>query len=553
MSSLSTWFRGLKGKLLALVALPVLALSAVTYLSFNEIGGLGESVKKANLVRLPLATASGEMDIAMQGVMRQLWTAYAFDGDVTEKNKAIERARVKFKSFKTAQEQYLSFPRSDKMKEMYKPVEQNERAFAESFDEIAGLFGKHTKADNENGRQVMVTKLRSAVNAIDEALNDMAKARAELAKAEADREIEDSAQQKTLLFTVGLICCLAIVVFGFFLANTLSRVLTTVTEKLGGAGDQVTSAGAQLSASSQQVSAGSTEAASSLEETVSSLEELASMVKLNADNAKQAASLSGSSTKSAEEGETEIKNLIGSMKDISSSSKKIEEIINVIDDIAFQTNLLALNAAVEAARAGEQGKGFAVVAEAVRNLAQRSASAAKDITVLIKDSVTKIEHGTRTADASGNVLKNIVTSVKKVSDLNNEIASACAEQANGITQINKAMNELDSSTQQNASSAEEVAAASQEMSAQAVVLQTLVKELGTVIHGGSQEGGIRHSAPVASAPVHSARVVSQARTHKPRLVGHPGGASPRPAAHAERVLPLDGESSFKRVGTTEGF
>ncbi len=555
---MTNWFKGLRGKLFALVALPVLALAANTFLSFKEIGGLGASVEKANLVRLPLATASGEMVSSMQGVMRQLWTAFAFDGDVAAKTQAIEKSREEFKNFKTAQEHYLTFPRSEKMKEMYKPVEQNEQAFAEGFEEAASLFAKHTMADTEKGRDVIVGKLRGAVNAIDQALFDMAKARGELAKAEAEKEVSDSHRQKILLSLVGVFSSLAVIVFGFFLANRLSRLLTSIAGQLNGAGNQVTSAGAQLSASAQQVSAGSTEAASSLEETVSSLEELASMVKLNADNAKQAAALSATSTKSAEEGETEIKSLIGSMKDISTSSKKIEEIINVIDDIAFQTNLLALNAAVEAARAGEQGKGFAVVAEAVRTLAQRSASAAKDITSLIKDSVTKIDHGTRTADASGNVLKNIVISVKKVADLNNEIASACSEQANGITQINKAMNELDSSTQQNASSAEEVAASSEEMSAQASVLQNLVKDLGAVIHGDAQEGGVKHSAPAGYTAVSAGSAISERSAHptqyrRPKLVAHIGGARPSPVTPAETVLPLDGDTTFKKVGTTDGF
>ena len=272
------------------------------------------------------------------------------------------------------------------------------------------------------------------------------------------------------------------------------------------------------------------------------------MVKLNADNAKEASSLSQASRKSAEDGESEIRNLIGAMTDISKSSKKIEEIINVIDDIAFQTNLLALNAAVEAARAGEQGKGFAVVAEAVRNLAQRSASAAKDITVLIKDSVEQISNGSKIADQSGEVLKNIVNSVKKVSDLNNEIASASAEQSNGISQISKAMNELDQATQRNASSAEETAASSEEMSSQALELQGLVGQLGSVIDGGSS-GPLPEAASRIEQPRYNVVPMKKASETRPKA-----SKPSKKSTSATNVIPFDDdEPQNGKVGTTDGF
>jgi len=290
---------------------------------------------------------------------------------------------------------------------------------------------------------------------------------------------------------ISIICALCVGVI-FLFTNSLSKALSKLSEKLAEAGKNVLSGSSQLSGVSQTVSTGATESASALEETVSSIEELSSMVKQNAENARQASSLSQVSTESAIVGESEIQKLTEAMTAISQSSKKIEEIINIIDDIAFQTNLLALNAAVEAARAGEQGKGFAVVAEAVRNLAQRSSSAAKDITGLIKDSVSRIEHGSNIANNSGSVLKEIVSSVKKVGDLNGEIASASAEQANGIVQIGKAMNELDSSTQQNAAASEEMAASADQMSNQARYLEDIVSELAKLIYG------VKHQALVVT-------------------------------------------------------
>lgn len=278
----------------------------------------------------------------------------------------------------------------------------------------------------------------------------------------------------------------AFIVFLVFVVNLwysrgFSKKISGIVQVVQGLSTQVASSVEQLSDTGKELSDSSTSVAASLEETVASLEEVSSIIKLNSSSANQAASLSQDCKVSAETGEKEITLLIQAMSEISESSKKIDQIIEVIEDIAFQTNLLALNASVEAARAGEQGKGFAVVADAVRTLAQRSASAAKDISGLIKDSVEKIDRGANLADKSNDVLKNILNSVNKVAALNGEIANASAEQLSGIQQINSAMNQLDQGSQSNAASAEQISAnvieisrSSQQVDQQVSILKNLI-------------------------------------------------------------------------------
>lgn len=288
-------------------------------------------------------------------------------------------------------------------------------------------------------------------------------------------------QMLGIISIAGIILGLSVAVLS---ATRLSKDLQRVTQELGGGARQVADASSQIAMTSSTLSQSSSNQASSLEETVATIEELTATVKMNSDNAQQASVLASSTRDVAMKGEGEIKALIDSIQSVSADSKKIAEITSVIDDIAFQTNLLALNAAVEAARAGEQGKGFAVVAEAVRNLAQRSAESAKNIAALIDASVDRIGRSAEQANKSGEVLSEIVNSVKKVSDLNAEIATASQEQSNGIGQISRAMNQLDSVTQQNAAASEESAATAEELSAQSSVLLNNVSSLNVMVLGG---------------------------------------------------------------------
>jgi methyl-accepting chemotaxis protein len=255
--------------------------------------------------------------------------------------------------------------------------------------------------------------------------------------------------------------------------TSITNLLKMVGEITESAGSINTSAN-EIAQGNLDLSQRTEEQASSLEETASSIEELTGTVKQNADNAQQANQLAAGARTEAEKGGSVVSDAIAAMGEINQASKKIADIIGVIDEIAFQTNLLALNAAVEAARAGEQGRGFAVVAAEVRNLAQRSAGAAKEIKTLISDSVQKVDEGSRLVDESGSTLGEIVDSVQKVGDIIAEIAAASSEQSTGIDQINKAVAQMDEMTQQNASLVEEAAAASESMDEQAKGLTSLI-------------------------------------------------------------------------------
>ncbi|MBI5834752.1 MAG: methyl-accepting chemotaxis protein [Armatimonadetes bacterium] len=293
---------------------------------------------------------------------------------------------------------------------------------------------------------------------------------------------------------IGLIAAL-------FLGLALSRSITNDTTNsiqtaitgLTSSSDQVTSASAQLSDTSQSMAAGASQQASSLEETSASLEEMAATTRQNAESAAQARAMAERAQRAATTGDSAMARMAGVMGKVRESANQTAAIIKTIDEIAFQTNLLALNAAVEAARAGDAGKGFAVVAEEVRNLAQRSAEAAKDTAALISESQENAGAGVAASDEVGNILKEILASVTSVVQLASEVASASDEQAQGIGQITSAVTQMDQVTQSTAASAEESASASEELSAQAVQLRDMVLMLVGVVEGGT---GSTHGANV---------------------------------------------------------
>jgi len=294
--------------------------------------------------------------------------------------------------------------------------------------------------------------------------------------------------------------------------------------------DSIGTASKEIASGNTDLSQRTEEQASSLEETAASMEQLTSTVKQNAESAKQANQLAHNASAIAQKGGAVVQQVVGTMSSINDSSRKIVDIISVIDGIAFQTNILALNAAVEAARAGEQGRGFAVVAAEVRNLAQRSAAAAKEIKNLIGDSVEKVDVGTRLVDDAGKTMEEIVNAVKRVTDIMSEISAASNEQSQGIEQINRAITQMDEVTQQNAALVEEAAAAAESLEEEA---HSLTRSVGVFKLAEAKHDGRSLAAPAASRAI-SKPVVKPAHPASTKRAATPEKRSP---SNSPRTLP----------------
>ncbi len=316
------------------------------------------------------------------------------------------------------------------------------------------------------------------------------------------KSMQDSVESVTQFTSLlAMVLTVAAVVAGIFLAVFITRSITkpinNVISNLTHGSSQVEAASNQVAQSSQSMAEGASEQAASLEETSASLEEITAMTRQNADNARQANLTSNEAREGAEKGREAMQRMASAIAKIKGSSDETAKIIKTIDEIAFQTNLLALNAAVEAARAGDAGKGFAVVAEEVRNLAQRSAEAAKNTSALIAEAQKNADNGVNVSTEVAAILERIVTSSQKVTQLVGEVSAACNEQAQGIEQVNTAVAQMDKVTQSNAANSEEAASASEELSAQAKELEEMVQVLVGIVGGSSANASKTQAAPAA--------------------------------------------------------
>lgn len=307
--------------------------------------------------------------------------------------------------------------------------------------------------------------------------------------------------------------------------SKMQQSLGEVVHKVRQGAEAVSIASAEIAQGNQDLSSRTEGQASALEQTAASMEQLSSTVQQNADNARQANQLANSASSVAIQGGEVVGQVVDTMRGISESSRKIADIINVIDGIAFQTNILALNAAVEAARAGEQGRGFAVVSSEVRNLARRSADAAKEIKHLIMDSVSRVEQGTGLVDQAGSTMNEIVTSIRRVTDIVSEISAASAEQSSGVAQVSEAVMQMDQATQQNAAMVEEMAAAASSLRGQS---QELVQTVAAFkVNSNVTWSGASSTQPEIRTSAQSTNLVLPPDVRKPIRTG--GSAPLKPA------------------------
>ncbi|MCD8478451.1 MAG: methyl-accepting chemotaxis protein [Sulfurospirillum sp.] len=449
--------------------------------------------------------------------------------DVDLMQKAINRFPFLYKSV----QDLIGQTRNPKTTAILKTIESESKAYEGALKELVVVIQETAK---ENAMRIK--SAAEVINSAEAVVNIGLKNVDELSK-----ESDENLDVASLIMIVGLILAVIIsIAVAIFIIRSIVKILTESVKSLSEGTTQVVSASEQISSASVSLAEGASSQASSVEEVSATIEEATASNNQNAENSREANLLAQHSNDAAKVGNQRVQDLMGAMEKITDSSQKIAKIIKTIDEIAFQTNLLALNAAVEAARAGEHGLGFAVVAEEVKNLAERSAGAAKEITGIIEASIDQVKAGTEVANKTKESFTEILNGIKKTSDLIGEIAISAKEQAEGMNQIATAMGSVDQITQQNASASEETAAAAEELNAQALSMLDNVSELAML--AGYDMGKENRSAPKTtkrlSDPVMAPKRLGM-NTKKPMSKPSSTATSRR---NNEEVFPL-GEDDLK--------
>ena len=413
-------------------------LAAIIGLSVNRITLLNVSVEDLVNNKSPKVYWAFEMKEAISIIARSVRNiAISNDHAFMEAEKA--RINKERKDFGESLAKLEKAVESAKGKEILARIKEGQAAVRPLVDKAMAL-GLENK--NEEAGKVLFTQVRQPQAKLLDDLQALVEFQIDLSRKEGEAAAQAGSSARFFLYVLGGGAILLGIILAYFITRSITKPINRTIEGLNEGSEQVASASTQISSASQSLAQGASQQAAALEETSASLEEMASMTRQNADNARQADSLMQETTQVVEEANQSMGRLTTSMQEVSAASEETAKIIKTIDEIAFQTNLLALNAAVEAARAGEAGAGFAVVADEVRNLAMRAAEAAKNTANLIEGTVVKVKNGAALVDKTGGAFSQVSASTSKVKELVAEIAAASTEQAQGVDQINKAMNEM---------------------------------------------------------------------------------------------------------------
>jgi methyl-accepting chemotaxis protein len=521
---MSNWKIGVR--ISAAFAVVILICAAMSYFNYNRVKHIDSEVVQVSGNTVPSVASLGGFQVRSYRNL-ELLREHAASTDPAEMAQIESQIKANSAANAKALQDYEALPFAAGEKELYEKVKQNRAAYIDIRADIEKVNRSANLKSNAIAEQMINTQLVPALNnyidsvqAVIDLNNNGSKSGLRLVRDAVSATIQGTIIGLLLAIALAVVITLLIVrSITVPLAKTvvaleqvadgdltvvvdvdtqdelgiMAKALNRAVQRLNSTLQQVaenasnaSSSSQQLAAASEAIASGAQEQAASLEETSASLEEITATVRQSADNAQQASQLASGSKDTALQGQEVVSKAITAMVEINTASSKISEIISTIDEIAFQTNLLAVNAAVEAARAGDEGRGFAVVASEVRSLAQRSAVAAKEIKVLIQDTLRKVEAGSALVNRSGETLQGIVGSVKRVTDIVGEIAAASGEQSTGIEQVNTAMTQMDQVTQSNSAQTEELSATAQSLSEQASQLMELVGTFTLTQNGSGQ-------------------------------------------------------------------
>ncbi|WP_347357123.1 methyl-accepting chemotaxis protein [Bdellovibrio sp.] len=470
--------KSLNGRLLLLSAVPVVGLILTSVVALRGIQNLDEVIRGLSLKRIPITQMIGDARIHSNAISRLLWQEISVHG-MSQQKLTVPALDKRFVEMDHTIQELQAIGLVAENQKNLKDFVQVWRVLEKDYRTILSRVGK-----DEDSR--LIKEMAGTVEKANEMTEILLRMGTVLKEANKKSIADAEGAREKVLFMMWLFAGLfatGSLIFGGLLSRALNKNFERLSATLNESGSHVEAAAAEMSKSSQALSSATVQEAASLEETVASLEEINSQVKLTSNRAEMARDLSASAMRFSKEGESQLQELLSSITEIEVSSRQIQEIVGIIDDIAFQTNLLALNAAVEAARAGEQGRGFAVVAEAVRGLSQRSATSAREIAQLISQSAEKTGQGARLASSSHKVMGQVFEAIEKLATVNSEIAVTSREQAQGLAQISTATTQLDSATQANAAAAEETSAAAEDLNTQSKELRRLVEMLNLLVRG----------------------------------------------------------------------